>query len=176
MTVSAHAPRRREEGFALIELLVVLIIVSILILSAMLLMRSTQVASRNEAMRAAGGSIDQAVGAFNRMYPVVGAQPDRLAPFQGATWSGNVGPAASGLTDETGEWLLSDWPANPYSGAPVPVLRSPNPAYCTSGAAGTVRVCRLGAAAGRQAFVVAAWGRDRNGTPVEVYRARHGVR
>lgn len=176
MTVSAHAPRQREAGFALIELVIVLIIVSILILSAVLLMGSAQVASRNEAMRTAGASIDQAVGSFNRMYPVVGGQADRLAPFEGAAWSGNVGTASAGLTDETGEWLLSDWPTDPYTGTPVRVLRSPNQAYCGMGAAGTVRVCRLRAASGRQTYMVVAWGRARDGSPTEVYRASHGIR
>lgn len=177
-----HGPAGREAGVTLIELLIVLIIISVLIIASIVATRSARVASRNDAMKAAAASIDQAVGSFNRMYPAVpdpftNRVNDQLVTRRlGQAWTGNTGNPNTGLADETGGWLLSTWPRDPWTGRGVRVLRYATLTSCNGGRAGEVKVCRLGAAQGRQTYLIRAWGKDSNGRAKLVYTAQHGVR
>ena len=153
----------------------VLIIVAILVVAAWLAMQSAKVASRNEAMKTAASTIDQAVSTFSRMYPPVGSQPDALLPpARGANpWRAS---STQGLFDETGEPLLGEWPSNPFDRSQsVEVYRYATAASCATGQPGQVKVCRLDPVAdGRLAYLIRAWGKDSNGAPTQVYSVRHG--
>lgn len=167
---------RGEAGFTLLEMIIVVIIIAILMAGAWVAMRSANAASRRRAMTTASASVDQAMGAFNRMYPPVDAtQPDTFwQRSQGSVWSGNTGAAAQGLTDETGEWLLAQWPNDPYSTGGVEVTRYGSDAGCTAGQPGEVHVCRT--SPGTMLYHVVGWAKDDSGAPVKVYDMRHGVK
>lgn len=169
--------RRGEQGFTLLELLIVLIIISILVAAVWVAMRSAQVAARNDSMKAAAATIDTAIGTFNRMYPPIGGVADPLMP--GATTGSNPwrGSSTRGLYDETGERLIAVWPADPFrSNATVEVWRYPGATSCANGRPGQVKVCRLPLSEGRLTYEIRAWGKDGNGATRQVYYARHGGR
>lgn len=169
-------PRHGEAGFTLIELLIVMIIIAILVFAVSQAMSSAKVTSRNEGMKTAAASVDQAIGSFNRIYPRVGVTDPFMQRGGGAVWSGNTGSPNNGLADETGAWILNEWPDNPYTPTGGVVLRRyATPAPCAAmGAPGEIRACRT--AAGGMTYTVRAYGRDKDGTTIVVYRADHGAR
>ncbi len=175
MRPTTRHPRRAEQGFTLIELCIVLIIISALSLLLFTAMTSAKVASRNEAMKAAAASVDQALGAFNRIYPRVGASDPFVQRDSGAAWTGNTGSPTTGMADETGAWILQKWPDNPYAPGGVTVRRYATAAPCAAmGVPGEVRACRT--ALGGMTYQVRAYGRSKDGSTIEVYRATHGAR
>ena len=174
MTQAPRTERRSEAGFTLIEILIVLIIISVLLVAAWVAMQSARVASRNDAMKSAASSIDQAVSAYNRMYPPVGGSADRLLAAPNPWNSSNQNTA---LVDETGEPLLNNWPANPWGTNGVVVTRYLAVGSCASGQPGEVKVCRLNPATdGRLSYEIRAWGKDSNGNPKLLYNTQHGGR
>ncbi|MCW2923870.1 MAG: hypothetical protein JWM98_1274 [Thermoleophilia bacterium] len=159
----------------MIEMIIVMVIIAVLIAGAWMAMRSAKSSARARAMTTAAASVDEAIGAYNRMYPPVAAGSDPLwqrAP--GAVWTGNTGTAALGLADETGEWILNEWPANPYASGGVKVSRYASDASCTSGQPGEVHVCR--AVAGTMTYHVVAWAKDTSDATIKVYDMSHGTK
>lgn len=169
-------PRNGEGGFTLIELLIVVIIISMLMAILTIAMNSSKVAARNEGMKTAAGSVDKAVGSFNRIYPRIGASdPFVQRGGTGVVWSGNTGSTATGMADETGAWILAEWPDNPFAAGGVQLRRYATPGPCAAmGAPGEVRACRT--AAGGMTYTITAYGRDKDGNAFVVYRADHGAR
>ena len=150
-----------------------MIIIALLVILVSLALNSAKVASRNEAMKSAAASIDRGIGALNRIYPRVGANDPLVQRGSGAVWSGNTGSPNTGLADETGAWILNEWPDNPYATGGVVVRRYATPAPCAAtGAPGEVRVCRTAG----MTYTIRAFGRNRDGNAIEVYRADHGGR
>lgn len=165
--------RRIEAGFTLVELLIVMIIIAILVLMVSLALNSSKVASRNQAMKSAAASVDQALGSFNRIYPRVGTSDPFWQRSKNKAWSGNTGSPNKGLADETGAWILNEWPSNPYVTGGVVLRRYSSPTSCAAmGVPGEIRACRT---AGMM-YTVRAFGRNRSGATIEVYRASHGAR
>lgn len=172
---ASRQSRRSESGFTLIELLIVLIIIGILTVVISQALVAARVASRNETMKAASASVDQALGSMNRIYPRVGGTDPFVQRGGGAMWSGNTGSPDVGLADETGAWILNEWPDNPFAAGGVQLRRYATPAPCAAmGPPGEIRACRT--AAGGMTYTVRAFGRDKDGNAVEVYRASHGAR
>lgn len=177
--MTVQRDKRGERGFTMIEMLIVVIIIATLVVLIMGMMKSAREAARNDSMKTAGASIDQAIGSFNRMHPPVpppGSTTIRDELIQrsaGQAWSGNTGNPANGLADDVGEWLVAQWPVNPFRPGGVVVRRYSTQGNCTAGGVpGEVRVCRT--PAGPMTYMVTAWGKNRDGNPTIVYRATHG--
>lgn len=172
--MSGHVPTRRarrdETGFTLIEILVVLVITAILLGVALMALRQAQVGARYDAMKASSASVAQALSAYNRMRPPVGGTDPLMA--QG-TWTSTQTEAAGGLYSITGERLLSPWPDDPYTGAPIRIVRARGGCPGTA-PRGTVVVCRLGAAASRSSFRVIGGGTNRGGQVDNAYDQSFG--
>lgn len=155
-------PRAGERAFTLVELLIVMLIIGILIIVATLALDSAKVTTKARAMTVIAGDVGKAVGTYNRMNPPI--RQDRLTAS--TTWTSTQSEAAGGLFATTGERLLDPWPVDPYTGDPVVIRRG---ATCpTTAAAGTVAICRVGAAR-RSSFRVRAWARARNNSSYLVY-------
>lgn len=174
--------RGPEAGFTLIETLIVLIIIGILVMGAWVAMQSAKIASRNDAMKAAAASIDNAVSSFNRANPPVPdpitlVRTDRLVQGGTTPWTTNRNTP---LKDDAGEPILAEWPRDPFvegTNTGVKVYRYATQNSCAAGRAGEIKVCRLPVAAdGAHSYVIRAWGKDKDGNPTVVYVANHGGR
>jgi prepilin-type N-terminal cleavage/methylation domain-containing protein len=177
------APHRREGGFTMIEMLIVLIIISILVAAAWKAMVGAKVATRVEAMETATAQIDSAFGTFNRMYPPIGADPFQQLQASSTPMTANPTPGQAPpanrryLADETNEPLMNAWPKNPYSTGGVRVFVYTSPAQCAGiGQPGDIRVCRMGGANGAQTYTITGYAKDKTGASVVVYTASHGQR
>jgi prepilin-type N-terminal cleavage/methylation domain-containing protein len=165
--------RATERGFTLVELVIVMVIVSILVSIVVVATRSARVSSRNSAMKADAAAIDGAISSFNRIYPAVGGTDPLMARGSGVRWDRQGGDPSVGLADETGEWLLSSWPQNPYAAGGVRVYRAvASPCTKAGAAAGDILVCRSDPAR-PGSYEVVGWGRAGNGSVREVYRVLH---
>lgn len=179
MRSRADTSRAREAGFTLVELLIALVIIAVLVVILMIGLSSARTATRNDAMQAAGATFDQAFGALNRISPPMpdpqsGAFIDPIDRIPAAGMTANPADPNTGLADESGEWLIQEWPRSPYAPGGVRLRRGATSATCTvtSPQPGDVAVCRRSATR-RGQYEVVAWGRDGSGAPAVVYRAQH---
>lgn len=155
-----RVPGGSEQGFGLIELIVVMVILAMLMAMAVHFGSGSKDSTRNTATRAAGSAVLAAVSQWNRDHPMVGGTDPLLAA---PAWTGNSMSPAEGLFDRAGRPYLADWPRSPYTARDLVIRRGP----CGTPAVGEVLVCRpVGPRPG--SFRVIATGR-KGGTPLVVF-------
>ncbi|MCW2961238.1 MAG: hypothetical protein JWM25_1569 [Thermoleophilia bacterium] len=161
----------REAGFTLVELIVVMIIVLVLMAAAWVAMQGAKTSARARATVTSATTVGRAISTFNRQYPVVGSPAvDPLLTRGGGAPFTQAQSEPNGLFSPGGEALLRPWPTNPYTNNPVVITRATAAGCPTTGAFGSIAVCRVPAAQGGAAsFRIRAFAKNSSGAAYVVY-------
>ena len=103
--MNSYQPRRPKEGFTIVELLVVLVIIATLITITSIAYRSVQARSRSASASSLAGMVTKKAESW---YYALGAYPTYTQLSTGKINSGDTtltGPAESRITDATGTLL-----------------------------------------------------------------------
>ncbi|MCB0879713.1 MAG: prepilin-type N-terminal cleavage/methylation domain-containing protein [Thermoleophilia bacterium] len=167
--------RAREDGFSLVEMIVVMIIISILVSIVMLSTRGSDSTVRQQAMRSVTSQVFAAASAFNDEFPRVGGNDPlinftqrtnvrRQLNFSGAALPGSESQETDmGFFTKTGRAWFKTKLASPFGGAVV-IQRGACPG---TGTIGHVYICRP--AGSPNAVRVTGWARSRDGKPLLVF-------
>lgn len=171
-----RAHRAGEDGFSLLELLIVMVVVALLMAIAVPTFLSQKATARQQAMIGAAEQVAAGLGRMNEDFPAInGTDPLVYAAHASARRStvcssGNPLCKATdqGLFTRSGSPAVKAWPDSPYGGRVV-LQRVRRGGSCdVSMPPGTVGVCRVGI----DGFRVVAWGRTRDGRAARVYDKR----
>jgi prepilin-type N-terminal cleavage/methylation domain-containing protein len=165
-------PARREAGFSMLEIIIVMAIVAILMAVLIPGFLGQKRDAPNKSTIAAAQTFQAAAAEYLRSFPPVGG-PDPL--LSRGSFTGPFTPTlppATGLYSAAGDPLVKSWPTNPFSKGnktPVRVLRG---ACTTAPSLGDVLLCRPAGSGGvpdLQGVRVIAWGKGPSGATVKVY-------
>ena len=171
--------RTGEQGFTLIEMIIVLLIVLSLVGMLAMSTRGNDQRARQQAMSTVANEVFTAAVAFNAEFPRIGANDPLINFSQRTTVRRSLSPAGTsmptaeskeqdlGLFTKTGQPYFRATPASPYGGQ-LKLLRG---ATCpTTGQIGYTYICRAGAG-----VRVTAWGRGKDGKPLLVFDEVGGI-